>query len=359
MQESIDWRALLKSIIQDRDLLEKLAQEIHVNPLTLIRWTAAKKSITPHRAHLEQLVTTMSFPEQHRGHMIALLQQEFPDFRPVSPLSVEAPAPGAIPQEFYHRVLRSYSLTEENLSFATIVQLVTQQLAVHLGTKNNTLRSGIFLLTPPTHPSTPVRSLYLPIQPGGMRLTALPKTFPIFAGIESLLSFALRTPTSPMVFSVEEMPMPSFPELTDIQSTLVIPLQRKGKVGGCFLISSARPHFFADHASEEVACSYGFLLSLALEDRDFYDPTRIAFCVFPSLQEQLEREKTFPFSERIKRAQSRVLHHLFTDEEQTTPVEGILSLKQLERAALQELEEELIVRAPMTQQKAPDLFTLR
>src|SRR5205823_6246910 len=156
--------------------------------------------------------------------------------------------------------------------------------------------TGVFLLTRPRRTSDPVRSLHLPISPVRARLISLPQAFPLFAGINSKTGFVIQSTMSPVVFTQAEMPViTTVPELKEVQATFVFPLQRRGKIGGSFLVCSQRSSASL-LALEELLSNYGMLLSLALDDGDFYDPNQIMLGAFSSLEEQLKREKDFPFA---------------------------------------------------------------
>lgn len=336
MQESeiYSWRDLLKQILlQERDLREQLAEEIRVNVVTLMRWTRGMAN--PHRANLEQLLVAPSFPVEYREQMCGLIQKEFVDFSPV-PFRLAQNVSPSIPGEFYHRVLRAYATTDEGLAYDVVVQLTMQQVELHLGKPN--VIPGIFLFTRPERRGSPVQSLYTPMHPSGARLSSLPRMFPVLAGVETTLSFALRGPTEPQVFPLDEKFRRSIlPELKEMRSTVVVPLQRRGKLGGCFVLVCRQD--LDSPLYTQVAAEYALLLSLGLSEQDFYSPHEIRLGVIPDLDEQLEKEKLYPFSERMKRMQQVCMGELLSSG---GTVEGVLSLDSLERAALRDLERELI-----------------
>jgi hypothetical protein len=79
------WRTLLQTIIKDPGEKERIATELRVNPITLIRWSTGESK--PRLKHLQRLLRVV--PSNRRQQFIALVQQEVPGFEvesvPVGP----------------------------------------------------------------------------------------------------------------------------------------------------------------------------------------------------------------------------------------------------------------------------------
>src|SRR5579859_3895189 len=97
MDTSRAWRALLGKIIQDSQERQRIAAELGVHPVTLLRWVNAQSN--PRAQNLHQLLNALP---QHRSVLTELIQKEFSDFRAGIGLN-EIETPG-IPSEFYMRV---------------------------------------------------------------------------------------------------------------------------------------------------------------------------------------------------------------------------------------------------------------
>jgi hypothetical protein len=288
----------------------------------------------PHRTHLEQLILVL--PENYREQMVTLLRKDIPDF---SPPQILPPHPlASIPEEFYFRTTRLLCETEQSILFSTALQLLVQQIVSQLQGRNDQLRIGLFILTPPSKLGAPVRTLHMPLQPSGIRSAAFTKTFPLFAGLESHLHYALRSP-GVIRFPVDEMRLPIqlVPELKRVKDSCMLSIQRQGKVAGVLVVSSEVDGFFVQAA--KVLQAYGYLIALSFPEARFFAPSEIHLGVVPSATQQYEKEQLFPFHERVQQAQGKVLADALASESHP---EDLLSLTALERVALLELEAELL-----------------
>jgi hypothetical protein len=324
------WRDFLREYIADSTRRQELAQAACLNPVTLARWCQAEGP-KPHKSLLEGVAKVL--PEEERRYFVFLVQQEFPDFAPlfeekqkhVTPIEE---VPDEIPDEFIYRVLRAWSYTHRTHAFSTILQLVIPQMTLHCfqGTAPG---MSLLLLTPPRGDAK-VRSLYTPLQPLGVWPASLVH-FPVFLGVETVLSIALIRHEA-CVFS--QTLFPDEPTVKDIKSTLAIALRKSGCVGGCFIMLSPEAGYFQHPKRQKLIEKYSYLLSLALEE--FYDPGQIQLQVMPSFSSQLAQERRFPFARRLEQLQiERTTASL---EKQERPP----SLTDLEREAIQELESDML-----------------
>lgn len=78
MQEPPTWRELLGKIVADPHERERIANELGVNPITLVRWVNNESK--PRTQHLRQLLNAL--PE-YRARLLELIIEEFEDFSPV------------------------------------------------------------------------------------------------------------------------------------------------------------------------------------------------------------------------------------------------------------------------------------
>jgi transcriptional regulator with XRE-family HTH domain len=84
MPEHSSWRDLLRVIISNVAERERIAQQMGVHPMTLVRW--AQGTSVPRSSNLHQLLQVLS-PDA-RTQFSALLGQGFPD---LASLSLQAP----------------------------------------------------------------------------------------------------------------------------------------------------------------------------------------------------------------------------------------------------------------------------
>src|SRR5437764_782575 len=127
MQEPPTWRELLGKIIADPHERQRIASELGVNPITLIRWV--NKESKPRPQNLRQLLNAL--PE-HQALLLELIAEEFEGFSPSTVENEAEDAQQEIPSVFYSRVLRTRAATAKVLRFSSICNLVLQQAPVQL-----------------------------------------------------------------------------------------------------------------------------------------------------------------------------------------------------------------------------------
>src|SRR5438128_9628997 len=134
MQEPLTWRGLLRKILRDPQERQRIANELGVNPITLMRWVHNESK--PRSQHLRQLLRVLP---QYRLMLSELLAQEFEGFfttgedEPVDHLLQE------IPSAFYARVLHTRATIPKMLRFLSMCALILQQALEQL----DPYRSGL------------------------------------------------------------------------------------------------------------------------------------------------------------------------------------------------------------------------
>src|SRR5689334_15322133 len=73
MEEIQTWRELLRKIISDPQERQRIAEELHVNPITLIRWTTGKSRPRP-----DNLSPLLDSIPHYREQLQDLISKEFP-----------------------------------------------------------------------------------------------------------------------------------------------------------------------------------------------------------------------------------------------------------------------------------------
>ena len=196
-------------------------------------------------------------------------------------------------------------------------------------------RSMILLCTPPGSPDAPasadvVRSFFIPVRQIGERPSPFRLTFPVFVGTESPLTDISPRYNRPLILNEQELAALSTPFPTEVKSLALLPIQRRGRFAGCFLVSSQESEYFSK-AHCQVVYEYGVLMALAFRDQDFYPMQTIKLAVLPSFAMQHEQEAHYPFRLRVEHLRKRL------GSETASP-----NQEQLETLALQELEQHLI-----------------
>src|SRR5712692_2607297 len=133
ISEANTWRQLLGKLIEDPDERQRISGASGIDDVTLKRYAENKtKKIRPHM--LRFLVAAI--PQEHRGQLIALIQQEYPDvsFSEFLPIAADEPqeAPGRIQLEVYERILHARATTPLALRFWVISQLVLNAILEQL-----------------------------------------------------------------------------------------------------------------------------------------------------------------------------------------------------------------------------------
>ena len=100
MQQPAIWRELLRSSIENSQERQRIASELGVNPMTLMRWVNGES--VPRSKNLRRLLSALP---QHRDHLIKLIGQKFKGFAAVMRDEARQGEWTVIPSEFYERVL--------------------------------------------------------------------------------------------------------------------------------------------------------------------------------------------------------------------------------------------------------------
>src|SRR6266571_2964511 len=223
MQEAQTWRELLGTIIRDPQEKQRLADELQVGPISLMRWVNGQA--TPRPQKLWELINALP---QHRPVLLELIGREFEGFI-IAFERISDDTSQEIPSAFYARVLRAYSTTPRLLRSTSISSLIFQQ---------------------------------------------------------SLAGYAVTTFRSLANQNIKEG-QTFFPVLrTEYEeSAAACPLLRGNRVAGCLLVASNKVNYFTP-ARQALIQNYANLLVLACEPEAFYDQQSIELGIMPSLEAQ-------------------------------------------------------------------------
>ncbi|HEX6479933.1 MAG TPA: helix-turn-helix transcriptional regulator, partial [Ktedonobacteraceae bacterium] len=188
MQETHTWRTLLGTILQDLQERQRIATELGMNPMTLIRW--ANNETKPRVQNLQQLLRAL--PVKYRQPMIELLTIEFPEFALVVKSSVDEDSAQEIPSAFYTGVLRAHATTARQQRFWSISNLILQQALGQLDSNQLGMEITVAQCMPASN-AEKVRSLRERIGRSTKPWTTNLEQRAMFLGIESLAGYALTT----------------------------------------------------------------------------------------------------------------------------------------------------------------------
>jgi hypothetical protein len=155
----------------------------------------------------------------------------------------------------------------------------------------------------------------------------------LFFGAESLCGYSVSTCSAAIVQNVHQEQRLPVVRLPGEASVAAYPIQRGGALAGSFVVTSPQPDFFTQRL-QYLLHIYAYLLSLAFETDQFYDPERIRLRPMPAMSQQE------PY---IAHFHEQVLSLLQRDP--------FLSRSQAERNVWQQIEEVLLTQAS-DQQKA-------
>src|SRR5438876_5893310 len=115
MQELSAWRVLLGQLIHDPQERNRIANELGINPATLVRW--AHNETNPRPQNLHQLLKAI--PHQYQALFFELVEEEFKDFSAVLRNDSVTSESLSIPSEFYTRVFHTHGTIPKALRFSS------------------------------------------------------------------------------------------------------------------------------------------------------------------------------------------------------------------------------------------------
>jgi hypothetical protein len=318
------WQELLGQIIEDSQEKQRIAQEVRVSPITLVRWV--NKESKPRDENMRLLLKAL--PRDFYKQFTQLIAEDFPTFsldHAMSANLLQEP-----PSEFYARVLSAYAKTPESLYTQAMYDLILQQAIEHLDPARQGMSVSIVRCVRPLR-GIKVCSLRQVSGIGTPPWNRDLEQETIFLGAEALAGTAVINCRLASVQSREEQS--AFAHWTEYEhSAAAYPLMRKTKVGGCLLVSSAQSHYFT-RAYLALVEYYANLTALALEPDEFFDLKDIELGVMPhyTMQEPYFRD----FSRRVTQK--------FTE----AGIERkLITLREAQTKVWQEIEEELLQLPP-------------
>ena len=282
MQETHTWRTLLGTILQDLQERQRIATELGMNPMTLIRW--ANNETKPRVQNLQQLLRAL--PGKYRQSMIELLTIEFPEIALVVKNSMDEDSSQEIPSEFYTRVLRAHATTPRQQRFWSISNLILQQALGQLDSNQLGMEITVAQCMPPCNASK-VRSLRERIGRGTKPWNTNVEQRVMFLGIESLAGYALTT-LRQLVIQDRSERQNLFPGswVEYEESAVACPITYDGRVAGCLLVSSTQPGYLLPFRQQLIQ-NCADLLVLAFVPEEFYASEEIELYPMPSPQIQV------------------------------------------------------------------------
>jgi hypothetical protein len=280
MQPQPVWHDILANRIEDSYELQRIARELGVHPLTLVRWI--RHETKPRRKNLLRLPDALP---QYRDELITSLQEEFPDLILSEKVGRQHIDQESIPSPFYAETLHTYASIPKNFRFTKACELVIMQALKQLDPAHQGMAITIARCMPPSRGGK-VRSLREVFGRGTSPWPANLDQYAILLGTESLTGYAVAT--SHMVDNAHLQDRNSLSAGYPVkweESAVAAPILRSGLIAGSLLVASARPQHFPSERMTLVQ-SYAHLLAPAFDDGSYYEPAQIELWHMPPYEIQ-------------------------------------------------------------------------
>ncbi len=280
MHEAKTWRELLRNSIENPQERQRIARELDINPLTLIRWVNGESD--PRPQNLRRLLQALP---QQRQHLILLIEQEFPGFSERMPDEAKQRELALIPSEFYRRVLHTHASIPKSLFFPMLCDLILQQALDQLDPHRKGLAIMVACCMPPSS-GQKVRSLRERMGRGTPPWGRDLETQAVLLGAESLAGHAVSSGRLEVNQNLRDKhgASPGYRGPWE-ESASAIAIMSMGKIAGCLLVSSTQPDYFLS-SHRQLIESYAELIALAFGSEDFYEPQQIELGVLPPYEVQ-------------------------------------------------------------------------
>ena len=328
MQETHTWRTLLGTILQDVQERQRIATELGINSMTLIRW--ASNETKPRVQNLQQLLRAL--PVKYRHTMIELLTAEFPAFALPLKGPMDEDSSQEIPSAFYTGVLRAHATTYKQQRFWSISNLILQQALGQLDSSQLGMEITVAQCMPPDMAGK-VCSMRERTGRGTKPWNTNLEHRAMFLGIESLAGYALTSLRLLVIQDRSERQIPVSGSWVEYEeSAVACPIMYEGRVAGCLLVSSTQPRYFLPFRQQLIQ-NYADLMVLAFDPAEFHASQDIELRPMPPPQVQVAH-----FS-RLRQRISDVMLESYKNRQPINVLEA-------EQIVWQQLEEEFFQLSP-------------
>ena len=274
----MDWRKLLGNIITNNVAeRDRIAREIGIHPITLMRWVSGDSSPRPH--NLRQLLRAL--PKAQRMPLLSALNAVFTDISDFEDdmLSRE------VPYQFIMDVLEAHATIPDTLRYWSISQLVLQQALRELDPERVGMSATIVRCMPLRDGK--IRSLRESLGVGTEPWVSDFEEKAFLLGAESLAGHVTVSCRMEQIYNTHTntMFLPVEPVGYE-KSAVACPIMYANRVAGCLLILSTQPKYFLLESRLALVRTYAQLLALAFHPTDFYDPELLALHIMPSFAVQ-------------------------------------------------------------------------
>jgi GAF domain-containing protein len=301
VSEPKTWRQLLAALISAPEERKRIARDSGIDVATLKRY--ADNQTKRIRMHMVRPLVA-AVPGEYRAKMIALILEEFPGFTiDVASASSEEPAQpdgsAQVQRQVVDRALLAHTTTPLSLRFWAICQIVMAAAIEQLDPGSQPTGVKVVIAQCICPPDSQVvhylRETFLLGTPPWIT----DQTMPLFLGAESLSGYAV-TSGRPAICQDLRKNLTFLPVRQEEheESAAAYPLLQGERVGGCFLVSAAQPHFFTPQRLQLIE-DYRDLVNLALRDRDFFALEAIQLRTMPETPVQRTHFNPASFRSRV------------------------------------------------------------
>lgn len=317
MQDYQKWRELLGKIIKDPQEKQRIANELKISPVTLVRW--ANGESIPRPQNLRYLLNAL--PEYRKAFLEAL-PGEFGETFVGGGDAVEEPQ--EIPSVFYASVLSGHCNLPKILHFSSLCDAILLQALNQLDPNRVGMEITVVQCMYPSSENK-IRSLRENMGRGTPPWNRELEQKTLFLGVESLAGYVVTT-GRPLLIQSRKEGESLFPAqwVEGEESAMAYPIMRSDRIAGCLLVSSTQPNYFVSPARQKLIQAYAELLSVIFDPSAFYELRCVELGRMPDYHQQRAHLATF---------------HQRTGEVMTKMRVGII---QAERLVWQQIEEELL-----------------
>ncbi len=325
MSEISSWRDLLKQVISNAAERERIASEMGVHPITLLRWV--KEDSRPRTHFLRMLPQTL--PRQQQDLMIKLLENEGVNVSETLPDDAIEQTECAL----FRKVMEMRATTPEGLLFWSICHRVFQHALCTLDPGRIGLAIRVVICMPPTRDGK-IHSLRESVGSGTPPWQPNLEYEAVFLGAESLAGYAVALSRQESVQDLrDDTSLSPFRRGEYEVSATAVPILYANRMAGCLLVSSTQPGYFTSDARLALVRDYAQLIAFAFKEEQFYPLEMIELRVLPDLK--VQRRYLSTFRQRIV----SLMREAFDASQSLTRAEA-------EQIVWRQIEEEMLISLP-------------
>ncbi|HLJ34787.1 MAG TPA: GAF domain-containing protein [Ktedonobacteraceae bacterium] len=291
MTEQHSWRGLLKMIINDTHERQRIASELGLNPITLVRWTT--QDIDPRPQNLRRLLDVVP---HYRDQLLELIRDE-EGFEEFSNAGLDDSSKD-IPAFFCTSVFAARAATNDSMRYRTTCNMVLQQALGQLDPDRTGMSITVVRCMLPRDGDTKIRSLRESLGQGTPPWQSDLEQQAMFLGAESLAGYVVAS-CRPFVTQNVDKDQTHVPlaKARHERSSAIYPILYAGRIAGCLIVSSAQYNYFLSQSRLNLIKNYTDLIAVAFEPEEFYNPEQIE--LWPLPDQEIQKKHFANFRQRV------------------------------------------------------------